>query len=398
MRAVFVVLALIAVVSAIAPLHLKKEPVPDSYIVVLKNTLSEDQLATTLSFLKDNHNITYGRTYSRVLKGFAASLTKTQLVNVRSHPDVDFIEQNQIARISQCGTQNSATWGINRISQKVTFDLDGVYKYPHTGAGVDAYIFDTGIRVTHHEFRTNRATFKYKAQASWPSTDDNGHGTHVASTVGGTVYGVAKGVHLLAYKVLGGDGSGTYDGIIDAMDQAVANRKASNRPSTGNMSLGGGYSLAVNQAVDACTDAGIFMVVAAGNDNSNACNYSPASANKVFSVMASDIADQSGQQRDIRSSFSNYGACTSLFAPGSDITAAWYNSDTAIRTISGTSMASPHVCGAVAVYLQNNHDSNWVKTEADILSATSKGGVLLNCANGNSQCNGSPNAILHSGC
>jgi len=310
------------------------------------------------------------------------------------------LSKNQIARtadVSQtCAEQDGATWGINRIGQKITFTLDGIYKYPNTGAGVDAYIFDTGVRITHSEFG-GRATFMYKAQSSWPSTDDNGHGTHVASTVGGTVYGVAKNVNILAYKVLGGDGSGTYDGIIDAMDNAVENRRSTGKPSTGNMSLGGGVSLAVNQAVDACTDAGIYMVVAAGNDNYDACYYSPASANKVLSVMASDVADQGGQQRDIRSSFSNYGSCTSVFGPGSDVTGAWIGSDTAIRTISGTSMASPHVCGSVAVYLQSNPNSNWVKTEADIIQGSSKGGVILNCGS-NTICNGSPNAMVYSGC
>jgi len=394
MRAALVVFALIALANAIAPLHLKSGAVPDSYIVVFKDTVAADTLTSDLAFLKSTLNITYDYTYSRVLKGFSGRLTKTQLVNVRIHPNIDYIEQNQIATTGQCTTQARATWGINRISEKQLL-LNGDYKYVHTGTGVDAYIFDTGILTTHTEF-AGRATFDWKAENSWVSTDDNGHGTHVASTVAGTTYGVAKKANLYAYKVLGGDGSGTYAGIIAGLEAAVKMKETRKRPSTGNMSLGGGFSAAVNAAVDKTTHAGIFMVVAAGNSNQDACYYSPASAAAVLCVGATDTGNVQGAQVDIRSDFSNFGTCLSLFAPGSDITGAWINSNTATLTISGTSMASPHVCGAVAKFLEGNPTASWPQVESSIISAGTPGTVRLNC--GTSTCNNSPNVLLFSGC
>jgi len=337
------------------------------------------------------------------LKGFSAKLTAIQLNNVRLHPRVSFIEQDQIATIGQtCVTQNGATWGITRVGKRELV-LDGQYHSPnHAGEGVDAYIYDTGIRVTHADFRGGpngavRAFFDFKSTASWPNTDDNGHGTHVASTVAGTTYGVAKRARLYAYKVLGGDGSGTYAGIIAALEASITNYNSRGRPACGNMSLGGGYSAAVNNAVTACSRAGIIMVVAAGNSDADACNYSPASAQDVLSIVSTDTAESGGQQIDIRSSFSNFGDCTSMGAPGSDITGAWHLSDNAIRTISGTSMASPHVCGGAALYLAQNPNAGFDEVAAHLIGHGTPNRINLNCG-GRAACSRTPNSLLYVGC
>jgi subtilisin family serine protease len=321
-------------------------------------------------------------------------MDQLQLTQIRSHPRVDYVEENQIARAVDCSLQNSAIWGLSRISERA-IELDGTYKYPsHAGSGVDAYIFDTGIRVTHNEFE-GRAFFDWKASSSYSDTDGNGHGTHVASTVGGKTYGVAKAVQLYAYKVLGDTGSGTYAGIVAGVDAAVAKYKSrGRRPSVGNMSLGGGYSAAVNSAVSKASSEGLIVVVAAGNDDNDACLYSPASAATVITVAASDTADQSGNQVDVRSSFSNYGDCVTMLAPGSDITGAWYNSNTATRTISGTSMASPHICGGAALYLGENPNANFPTVQAALEGQSTLGAVNMACA-GDATCNKTPNKLLY---
>jgi len=200
---------------------------------------------------------------------------------------------------------------------------------------------------------------------------------------------------LYAYKVLGDTGSGTYAGIIAGVDAAIDRFKSrGRRPSVGNMSLGGGYSAAVNTAVSKASTEGLIVVVAAGNDDNDACLYSPASAQTVISVAASDTADQSGNQVDVRSSFSNYGDCVTMIAPGSDITGAWYNSNTATRTISGTSMASPHICGGAALYLGENPTANFNTVQAALEGASTLGAVNMACS-GDATCLKTPNKLLY---
>jgi aqualysin 1 len=314
--------------------------------------------------------------YTAALNGFSASLNQGQLNALQHNPAVAYIEQDQ--EVQATGTQTGATWGLDRIDQR-DLPLNQTYNYTPTGAGVHAYIIDTGILLAHTQF-TGRMGNGYDAVTSGGSANDcNGHGTHVAGTVGGTTYGVAKQVTLHPVRVLNCSGSGTNAGVIAGMDW-VANNHV--KPAVANMSLGGGASTATDDAVNRMHNAGVTVVVAAGNENQNACNVSPARAANAITV-------GSTTSTDARSSFSNYGSCVDVFAPGSSITSAWYTSTSATNTISGTSMASPHVAGVAALYLATNTSAlpsavvNAITTTATTGKVTSAG-------------TGSPNRLLYS--
>jgi len=334
--------------------------------------------------------------YQHALKGFAAPMSPKDLAKVQKHPKFKFIEEDQIMHAYQgCTSQTQVpSWGLPRISER-DMSLDDTYAYPVTsGQGVTAYIIDTGIMVTHNDFE-GRASFGFKATPSWSNTDGHGHGTHVASTVSGKLYGVTKQAMLVAVKVLGDDGSGTNAGVIAGVDWSTGHYRQSGKPGVANLSLGGGFSAALNTAVTNAMKAGLFTVVAAGNSNADACNYSPSSAKDVITVGSSD---SSPSQTDVRSYFSNYGSCTDIFAPGSDIAGAWIGSNTATRTISGTSMASPHVCGVAALILGTNPNVDWIQLTAIITSSTPTKGVIdLQCGN-NAACAVSPNLMVFNGC
>jgi len=296
--------------------------------------------------------------------------------------------------IQDCQVQDNAVWGLNRISER-TLGLLGDYRYDNTGEGVDVFIIDSGILISHKEFG-GRATWGANFVGDLINTDCNGHGTHVAGTVGGEIYGVAKKVSLVAVKVLGCTGAGSNSGVISGIQFTQQNKK---RPSVANMSLGGAYSKALNDAVSSAVRAGVVFVVAAGNDRNDACQYSPASAIVALTVGSTDVANNGvDSQQDIRSSFSNYGRCVKVLAPGSLITSAWYTSDTAINTISGTSMASPHVAGAVALYLAENPTSTPFEVEKFIVGNATPDQIDLVCPAGNTICPSTPNRILFSGC
>src|SRR5215216_4489189 len=244
-------------------------------------------------------------------------------------------------------TETNATWGLDRVDQRA-LPLSTTYTYTSTGSGVRAYIIDTGIRFDHREFGV-RASSGYDAVDGGSADDCNGHGTHVSATVGGSTYGVAKQVTLVAVRVLNCSGSGTWSGVIAGMDWVTAHHSG---PSVANMSLGGGANTSVDDAVRRMIASGVATTIAAGNGNQggraqDACKYSPA---RVLQAMTIGATDQS----DSKTSWSNYGACVDWFAPGVGITSAWYSSNTATRTISGTSMATPHTAGVAALYLQSN--------------------------------------------
>jgi subtilisin family serine protease len=339
------------------------------YIVVLNDGANPRSVAAIAG-------VTPHHVYTAALNGFSATLNAGQLNALQRQGAVNYIEEDQL--VTAAATQSGATWGLDRVDQR-DLPLNSTYNYTPTGAGVNAYIVDTGILTTHNEFG-GRAVAGYTAiNDGRGTTDCNGHGTHVAGTVGGSVYGVAKGAKLYAVRVLDCAGSGSNSGVIAGMDW-VANNHV--KPAVANMSLGGGASTATDDAVNRMHNAGVTVVVAAGNENQNACNVSPARAANAITV-------GSTTNTDARSSFSNWGSCVDIFAPGSNITSAWYTSTTATNTISGTSMASPHTAGVVALYLQDNPSA----TPAGVASA------LINNSTPNkvtSAGTGSPNRLLYS--
>jgi subtilisin family serine protease len=291
--------------------------------------------------------------YGAALTGFTTRLNAGQLAALRRSREVAFVEEDQ--RVEAWATQTGATWGIDRIDQR-NLPLSTTYTYTSTGAGVYAYVIDTGIQANHPQFGT-RASNVYDAFGG-TGADCNGHGTHVAGTIGSTTYGVAKQVQLRGVRVLDCNGSGSTSGIVAAVDWVRLNRT---NPAVANLSLGGGLSTAVNTAVTNLASSGVFVAVAAGNSNANACSYSPASAPAVFTTAASE-------KTDARRTSSNHGSCVDGYAPGGSITSTWIGSGT--NTISGSSMASPHVAGVAALYKATYGNAatatidSWIKTNA----------------------------------
>lgn len=310
--------------------------VPNHYIVKLKDNARVDALLAG-GGIKAKH------VYAAVLNGFAAELNPQQLQALQRNPNVELIEQD--AEVTADATQSPVTWGLDRIDQQ-WLPLSNSYTYNSTGPTIHAYIIDTGIQASHPDFG-GRAVNVFNS-AGLPNDDCNGHGTHVAGTVGSATYGVAKQVRLYGVKVLNCGGSGTWSGVIAGMDWVAVNAQ---RPAVANLSLGGGYNASVNAAATNLSNSGVFVAVAAGNSyGANACNYSPASAANVTTVGATTI-------NDTIASFSNIGACVEIYAPGERITSTYPTSTTAI--LSGTSMASPHVAGVAVLYKATYGDAPW---------------------------------------
>ena len=314
-------------------------PVPGRYIVVFNSTV-ENPAAAAAGLLQGTGG-QLRHTYTAALKGFAASLPEAALQGIRNNPNVAYVEQDQTVSLTQLvSPQNQATWGLDRIDQ-ADLPLDTQYSFTGSGSGVYVFIVDTGIRDDHVEF-TGRVRPGYSSIADTVGTFDcNGHGTHVAGTVGGTTTGVAKEVSLIPVRVLDCGGSGSWSGVIAGLDW-VANSTL--RPAVANMSLGGTASSSLDSAVAGAVGKGVTVVVAAGNSNVDACNSSPAREPSAITVGATTNADA-------RASYSNFGTCLDMFAPGSSITSAWNSTPTSYYTISGTSMASPHVAGVAALAL-----------------------------------------------
>ncbi len=361
--------------------------IPGQYIVVLKEGANAAAVASS-------NGVRPRYVYSATITGFAGSLSKAQLKRIRKDPSVAYVSPDGVATISgkpqpaADGSQTSltpratasgdvstqttqfgATWGIDRVDQRT--GTNTTYNYTATGAGVRAYVIDTGIYTAHSQFG-GRASVGFDSVGDGRNGQDcNGHGTHVAGTIGGATYGLAKSVGLTAVRVLNCAGSGSFAGVIAGIDWVTYNH---NGPSVANMSLGGGFSQPVNDAVTRSIAHGVTYAVAAGNENQNACNVSPASTPGALTVGATGTTD-------VRAGFSNFGTCVDVFDPGVSITSAWIGSTVATNTISGTSMASPHVAGLAALYLQANPFATPALV-TDVLRSTAVVGIVGNAGVG----------------
>ena len=356
--------------------------VADQYIVVLHDdqlgAAGMDSMARGVMSANGLRADQVKRSFASALPGFVATMSRAQAEALARDPSVKYIEQDQYVSVNE-------TWGLDRSDQRL-LPLDNANfasagDYVGNGAGVHAYIIDTGVRATHSEFTGRMGDgYDFVDDDSDPA-DCNGHGTHVAGTVAGTTWGLAKGATVHGVRVLDCAGSGTYAGVIAGIDWVTANHQS---PAVANMSLGGGFSQTVNDAVTNSVAAGVVYGVAAGNDSgADACNSSPAGTPDALTVGSTTISDA-------RSSFSNIGTCVDLFAPGSSITSAWYDSDTATNTISGTSMATPHVVGAAALYRANFPAADAYAVSDSIVAWATEGRI-------SDVGSGSPNKLLYTG-
>ncbi len=326
--------------------------VPGSYIVMLDRKADKAKLA-------EEYGGKLKRNYSSAVNGFSASgLSRTEAERLAADPAVSKVVQNKKFHIDT--TQDSPpSWGLDRIDQTATAG-DRAYTYPDSaGDGVTAYVIDTGVRTTHKEFG-GRAVSGFDAVDNDDSADDgNGHGTHVAGTIAGATYGVAKKAKVVAVRVLDDAGSGTTEQVVAGIDWVTEHHQG---PSVANMSLGGSADPALDAAVQKAIASGVTFAVAAGNESADAGESSPARVPEAITVASSTVDDK-------QSSFSNYGATVDIYAPGSDIVSSWNDSDEGTNTISGTSMATPHVVGAAAVYLAGHPDA----TPAEVAAALTDG-------------------------
>jgi subtilisin family serine protease len=382
------VIALVLSLGALAAPPAASAADRSGYIVVLREGAGAPRLVAA------SHGRKYGaavkHVYRHTISGYSARLRPEDLRALRADPSVAYVVKDGVARIAKerrsgrrgvsisgDTTVSAASWGLDRIDQR-SRPLNGTYSYTDTGAGVRAYILDTGVNTSHVEFQGRASHGRDFVDNDGDASDCHGHGTHVAGTVAGRTYGVARNAWVVAVRVLNCEGSGTWGGIIAGLDWVAANAP---RPAVANLSLGGSRNQAVDDAVARLTASGVTVVVAAGNSYGNACNYSPAAAPSAITVGATTSGDK-------RASYSNYGTCLDLFAPGSSIVSAWgTGGNSATRTASGTSMASPHVAGVAALYLEDLPGAS---------PSTVTGAIVAKATTGKlkSTGSGSPNRLL----
>lgn len=349
-----------------------KNAIEGSYIVVFSDGIAARSVGSKVSSLVSSVGGSVTHTFTSALHGYAAEMSEAEAKRVAADPAVAYVEQNQTVRMS-ADQVNPPSWGLDRIDQR-DLPLNSKYSYSTTASNVNAYIIDTGINTTHNDFG-GRAKHGYDAVGNDnDATDCQGHGTHVAGTVGGTAYGVAKGVTLHAVRVLDCQGSGSNADVIEGIDWVTRNAV---KPAVANMSLGGGASTTLDDAVKRSISSGVTYAIASGNGDilgnpQNACNFSPA---RVGGSNGVSITVNASSKADTKASFSNYGTCTDLYAPGVDITSAWIGGNTATKTISGTSMATPHVAGAAALYLAGNPSASPAAVKSALLNNAPPGKI-----------------------
>lgn len=353
--------------------------IENNYIVVLNNAVVGEQGTFSIApYIADELALTHRgklkHVYKNAINGFAIEMSPEDAERLSEDFRVAYVEEDGVVTLD--ATQSNPPWGLDRIDQR-NRPLNGIYTFNWTGAGVFAYVIDTGIRTAHTQFG-GRAANVFDAFGG-NGQDCNGHGTHVSGTIGGSTYGVAKSVNLRGVRVLNCSGSGSNSGVIAGVDFVRTNHQ---NPAVANMSLGGGISSALDTAVNNLSNSGVPIAVAAGNSNTNACNSSPARAANAITVGATTTSDS-------RASFSNFGSCLDIFAPGQGILSAYATSNTATATLSGTSMASPHVAGVAALYKQGHPSASAATVRNAIVSGATTNVVT-------SAGTGSPNRLLYS--
>jgi aqualysin 1 len=343
------------------PRAVQADTIPGQYIVLLKSSVADVEAATR--DLMWNRRSAIAQTYQYAVKGFAAKLSKAQADSLSRNPKVELVQPDLRVRGEGVTVQsNPSSWGIDRVDER-DYPLDSRYSYGASGSGVNVYVIDGGVRVSHSEFG-GRAHFAFDALGG-SGTDCRGHGTHIAGTIAGATYGIAKKANIYSVKVLDCEGNSELSKIIAGVDWVTGHRKL---PAVANMSLGSVGNSIFDAAVQASINSGVTYVASAGNDDTDACKQSPARVSQVLTVGAT-------KQNDYRASWSNFGSCVDIFAPGDLITSAFYTSDGATRVMSGTSMASPHVAGVAALYLSAHPSATPSQVRSAIVGNATTGHV-----------------------